>query len=173
MKKNIISILILALLVVNVVLTSIMMFSVMGSLKKTSKLIDGISGALSLEVAGTEAGTEEAAVSVAMEDIEVYKIEDQLTISLAKGEDGAAHYCLVSVSLSMNKKDPDYEKYSKTLAEQVDIIKSEIYGVIQARTIEEAESNTDLLRQEILQRIQALYGSKFIYNVVFRDIMFS
>ncbi len=174
MKKNIISILILALLIVNVVLTSIMMFSVMGTMKKSAKLIDGISSALSLEVGNNSEDTNtEEAVAVAMEDIDVYKIEDQMTISLAKGADGATHYCLVSVSLSMNKKDPDYSKYSTTLKDQVDLIKSEIYTVIQARTLEEAEGNTDLLRQEILERIQAMYGSKFIYNVVFRDIMFS
>ena len=50
MKKNMISILILALLIVNVVLTGIMMFSIMGTTKKTAKLIDGITTALSLEI---------------------------------------------------------------------------------------------------------------------------
>ena len=55
----------------------------------------------------------------------------------------------------------------------MDLIKSEIYNVIQSHPIEEAESNPELLRQEILERIQQMYGSKFVYNVVFRDIMFS
>ena len=50
MKKNLLSVIILALLVVNIVLTSIMMVSVMGTMKKSSKLIDGISSALALEV---------------------------------------------------------------------------------------------------------------------------
>lgn len=173
MKKNMISILILALLVVNVALTSVMMFSVMGTMKKTAKLIDGISSALSLEVADASAADGEETVSVAMDDIQVYQIEDAMTISLAKGADGEPHFCIVSVSLSLNKKDPDFSKYSGTVSEKEDLIKSEIFSVIQAHTIEEAESNPDMLRQEILERIQGLYGSKFIYNIVFRDIMFS
>lgn len=174
MKKNMISILILALLIVNVALTAVMMFSVMGTMKKTAKLIDGISSALSLEVADPSAvGDTAAEETVGIDAIQVYAIEDQMTISLAKGADGEAHYCLVSVSLSLNTEDPDYEKYGATVAEKEDLIKSIIFSVIQSHPIEEAESNPDMLRQEILEQIQELYGSKFIFNVVFRDIMFS
>ncbi len=174
MKKNMISILILALLIVNVALTAVMMFSVMGTMKKTAKLIDGISSALALEVGTPGDATEEAAQSVSVDDISVYQIEDSMTISLAKGADGEAHYCIVSVSLSLNTKDPDYEKYGANIGDKVDLIKSEIFSVIQSHPIEEAESNPDMLRQEILERIQSMYGgSKFVYNVVFRDIMFS
>ena len=42
MKKNLISIIILALLIVNIVLTAIMMFSVTGTATKTSALVDNI-----------------------------------------------------------------------------------------------------------------------------------
>ena len=173
MKKNMLSILILALLIVNVALTSVMMFTMMGTNKKTARLIDGISTALSLEIADpTQEGVEETS-EVAMEDIKVYQIPDQLTIGLAKGADGKAHYCVVSISLSLNTKDPDYEKYNATLGDNVDMIKDKIFQVVGSHTIEEAESNTDGLREEILEAIQQMYGSKFVYNIVFRDIMFS
>ena len=48
MKKNLVSIIILALLVVNIILTSVMLFSVTGTMKRTASLIDGIAMALSL-----------------------------------------------------------------------------------------------------------------------------
>lgn len=173
MKKNMLSVLILALLIVNVALTSIMMFTMMGTNKKTAKLIDGISTALSLEITDPSEEGAEAEAEVAMEDIKVYQIPDQLTIGLAKGADGKAHYCVVSISLSLNTKDPDYEKYNATLGDNVDMIKDKIFQVVGSHTIEEAESNTDGLREEILEAIQQMYGSKFVYNIVFRDIMFS
>ena len=50
MKKNLLSIAILALLIVNVVLTSVMLFSVNGTMKKSAALIDSISVALKLEM---------------------------------------------------------------------------------------------------------------------------
>ena len=167
------SVLILALLIVNVALTSIMMFTMMGTNKKTAKLIDGISTALSLEITDPSEEGAEAEAEVAMEDIKVYQIPDQLTIGLAKGADGKAHYCVVSISLSLNTKDPNYEKYNATLGDNVDMIKDKIFQVVGSHTIEEAESNTDGLREEILEAIQQMYGSKFVYNIVFRDIMFS
>ena len=173
MKKNMLSVLILALLIVNVALTSIMMFTMMGTNKKTAKLIDGISTALSLEITDPSEEGAEAEAEVAMEDIKVYQIPDQLTIGLAKCADGKAHYCVVSISLSLNTKDPDYEKYNATLGDNVDMIKDKIFQVVGSHTIEEAESNTDGLREEILEAIQQMYGSKFVYNIVFRDIMFS
>lgn len=173
MKKNMLSVLILALLIVNVALTSIMMFTMMGTNKKTAKLIDGISTALSLEITDPSMEGVEAEAEVAMEDIKVHQIPDQLTIGLAKGADGKSHYCIVSISLSLNTKDPDYEKYSATLADNEDMIKDKIFQVVGSHTIEEAESNTDGLREEILEAIQQMYGSKFVYNIVFRDIMFS
>ena len=172
MKRNMLSIVILALLIVNIILTSIMMFSMMGTTKKTNRLIDGISTALSLEITDPTASEAEAETEVAMEDIKIQQIEDQMTIGLAKGADGKAHQCIVSVSLSLNTKDPDYEKYNATLGEQIDMIKDKIFQVVGAHTIEEAESDTDMLRQEILDVIQEMYGSKFIYNIIFRDIMF-
>ncbi|MBP5414934.1 MAG: hypothetical protein ILN61_06805, partial [Lachnospiraceae bacterium] len=82
MKKNMLSVLILALLIVNVALTSIMMFTMMGTNKKTAKLIDGISTALSLEITDPSMEGVEAEAEVAMEDIKVHQIPDQLTIGL-------------------------------------------------------------------------------------------
>mgnify|MGYP003321054813 CR=1 FL=1 len=119
-----------------------------------------------------EAG-EEDVPAVAMEDIEIYQIPDQMTIGLAKGVDGKSHYCLMSVSLSINMKDPDYEKYNETLKTQEDIIKDLIFKTVGSHPIEEVDGNQETLRQEILEAIQKQYNSKFIYNVVFRDIMFN
>ena len=84
MKKNLISVLILALLVVNLALTAIMMFSVTSASKKTAALVDNIATALNLELT---AQTGEAGVPVVpIENIETYSLEsgDALTISLSK-----------------------------------------------------------------------------------------
>ena len=171
MKKNLVSIIILALLIVNVILTSVMLFSVTGTMKKTSKLIDGISSALALEM-GPATGEEAEEESVAMENIAVYKIEDQMTIPLLVGTDGKAHYCLVSVSVSMDTTADGYKEYGATIGEKEDLIKGEIVDVISSHTIEEAQPNADMLREEILKRVQDMYDSKFVYNIVFRDILF-
>ena len=171
MKKNLLSILILALLIVNIILTSIMMFSVVGSANKTAALVSDIAGILQLEV-GSPPGESADVVSVPISDSEVYDIEDQMTIPLQKGADGEDHFALVSVSLSMNIKDEGYKNYGATLSTKESLIKSAIIEVIGTYTIEELQADQSGLRQEILDRIQTMFDSKFIFEVSFRDIMF-
>ena len=168
MRKNMLSILILALLVVNIVLTSIMMFSVTGTAKKTSALIDDISAAINLDLKNQSAtSTSAVVVDVPIEDIQVFAIPDEMTIPLTKGADGKEHYYLVAVSLSMNTKHADFKKLSPSVTTQVDLIKGEIISVIGSHTLEEVQENPDAIRMEILQRIQTLFDSQFIFNVTF------
>ena len=170
MKKNLLSILILGLLIINVVLTSVMLFSVTGTMKKTSALIDSIAVALKLEL-NNEIEAEQAQ-NVPMEDIEVYQIEEEMMVPLAVGADGKDHFCQVSISLSMNSKADGYKDYAETVSAKEDLIKGEIVSVISSYSIEEAKADTDALRYAILERIQKMYDSEFIFNVVFREIYF-
>lgn len=168
MKKNMISILILALLIVNIVLTAIMMFSVTGTAKKTSALIDDISAAINLDLKNQSAtSTGPVKTDVSIENTEVFAIGEEMTIPLAKGADGQSHYYLVAVSLSLNTKHEDYKKLQPTVEPQVDLIKGEIISVISSHTLEEIEQDSDGIRMEILQRIQTLFDSQFIFNVTF------
>ena len=164
MKRNLLSVLILALLVVNIVLTGIMMFSVVGTSKKTAALVTDIATILQLEV-GTADG--EGKEDLNVDDIEMYNITDSMAIHLRTAEDGKDHYCIVSVALSMNKKHADYKKYSGKLAAYESLIKGEVDQVIGNYTKEEAEANKEAIADEILTRIQDLYDSTFIVDVVF------
>ena len=174
MKKNLISVIILALLIVNIVLTAIMMFSVTGASKKTAALVDNIATALNLELSsGTEgAGAEEA---VSMADTETYSFAEPMTIPLKKNEgEDKDHYCVVSITLSMNTKADGYKEYgsAESLATMEGLIKDEINSVFAHYTAEEARDNQEAIKKEIIGRIQTMFDSKFIYNVSFGDIMF-
>lgn len=166
MKKNLLSIIILALLVVNIVLSTIMMVSVTSASKKTAALVADISTIIGLEIDGVQPTLSANAVSMA--DTEVYDIAD-LTIPLKTGEDGKAHYAVGKVSLSMNTKHDDYATYgaAETFATKEGLITDIIYSVLANYTMDEAQSNSDQVKAEILQRIQELFNSDFIYGVSF------
>lgn len=172
MKKNLISIVILALLIVNIVLTAIMMFSVVGTSRKTAALVDNIATALNLELAANGNGEEDEAVSVPMADIATYDVAggEKMTIQL-KSNDDEQHFCIVSVTLSMNTKDKTYKKFGETLSERDTLIKGEIFDVFGQYTVEEAKNNQEEIKDKILERIQTMFDSEFIFNVVFNDIM--
>lgn len=170
MKKNLISILILALLVVNVALTAVMMFSVMGTAKKTGALVDSISTVLNLELEKKQEEEDTGEVSIA--DAMVHDIQEDITIPLKKSEDGKDHYCIVNVSVMMNTKHEDYATYYANIVSQESIMKSIVIDVIGSRTLEEAKADPEAMKNDILQKIQEAYDSTFIYKVVFSNILY-
>ncbi len=174
MKKNLLSLVILSLLVVNIVLTAVMLFSVLSTNKKTAAIVTDIAGILQLEL--NSGGDGAGAVSIA--DTEVYAIAEQ-TIALEKEESGTEggdtkdHFAVVSISLSINMKHEDYEAYGADVVNKEDLIKSEIISVISSYTATEARlpEVQEKMCDEILERVQNLYGSTFIYKVSFSNIM--
>lgn len=167
MKKNLLSILILALLVVNIVLTAIMMFSVTGAMKSTTALVGDIAAVLALELdlGGADANRP------SMEDTEVYDIADVLT-TLKDDGSGTVHYASVAVSLQLDSKHDDYKKYgeAETMAAKDSIIRAAIIEVISSHTLAEFQADTDGIRNEILAKLQKIYQSDFIFDVVFSDV---
>ena len=169
MKKNLISIVILALLVVNIVLSSITLLSVSGTNRKTAALVTDIAAAINLDLGG-QTEEEKQEVTVSMADVVTYDITE-LTVPLKKGEnDEKEHYAMLSVTLSMNSKDKDYKTYGDLSARE-SLIKGEINDAVSQHTADEARENSHAIEEEILQRVQAMFDSQFIYDVTFSSIL--
>ena len=73
MKKNLLSVLILVLLIVNIVLTTIMMISITGTNSKTAELVTSIATVMNLEL--YEPGGN-AATEVSLADTEAYDMSE-------------------------------------------------------------------------------------------------
>ncbi len=178
MKKNMLLVIMTALLVVNIALTAVMMFSVLSTSRKTSKLIDGISTALNLDTGAAGGKGESGEAEVPVSSTVVYNIADPMTIMLKKvpeseGGDGKEHYCVVSVSLSLNSDNPDYKSNGEgDLTNYEPLIKDAINSVISNYTLEDARNNQDQMKAEILAQVRSIFNSDFVFNVSFRDIMF-
>ena len=169
MKKNLLTIIILALLIVNIVMTAIMMFTVIPANQKTMALVGQISGAIKLDTAGTAAGDGTAAEStaaVSLADSETYSIADQQTFQLKKGADGKDHYVVAKVAILMNKKDDGYATYGADIATKEPLILNALSETVGGYTYEDIEALGQTgLQDASLEKIQALFGSKFIYQV--------
>ena len=72
----------------------------------------------------------------------------------------------------MNKKNADYKTYSADLVNKEDLIKGEITEAFSQYTMEEASENPQAVKDEILSRIQALYGSDFIFDVTLSNPLY-
>ena len=105
-----------------------------------------------------------------MADVVTYTIAD-MTIPLKKGEDGESHFAMLSVTLSMNSKNKDYKKYGD-LTTREDLIKGEIIEAVGQYTLEEVNADPQILKDNILGRIQGLFDSDFIFDVTLSSSLY-
>ncbi len=168
MKKNLMTVLILALVIVNIVLTAITMFSVTSTNSKTAELVGNIATVLDLELAPPG---QEAAPPVSLADTEVFDL-GSMTMLLKTGENGAQKYLQCSISLSVNTKHDDYKAYgsAEKLTANASLIKDAISTVVGTYTEDDCINNRDALKADILKAIQDLYGSDFVYQVAISDV---
>lgn len=170
MKKNLLSILILALVLVNLVLNIVMIFSVLPAANKTNKMVTQICSILDIELAADE----EESTKVSMDKLEVYELSEgaTMTMNFKGGEDGKAHYLVTSVSISMNTENEGYKKYGETISAKESIIKGEINNVVSSYTMEEYQVDAAGIREEIVKNLQEMFDSDFIVDVTFSDVIY-
>lgn len=172
MKKNLMSVLILALLVVNIVLTSVLMFSVIGTNKKTNELVSNIATVMNLEL--TVPGEEEE-IQVSMKDTVVYNFNGAMTIPLMadpSSENGKQSYIRFEAALSMDSKNKDYKAYGEEIDTRASLIKDAITSVVSTHTERECREDPEGLKKEILKAVQDLFQSDFIYQVALSEIQY-
>lgn len=164
MKKNLLSVLVLALVLVNVILSAVMMFSVLSTNRKTAALVNSVTSILSLELdqPGTEAEKE-----VPMSDLAFWSVDGKMTIPLVS-DDGKNHYIVFDeVAFSMNTKEKGYKTYGEDVTAGVyaSVIKDAITSTVNQYTVEECTNNFDAIKDEILESVKALFDKDFIYSV--------
>lgn len=162
MKKNLMSVLILALLIVNLILTAILTITILPQTKKSNELINQVCSAINLELQSGEATD---VSSIPMDDIEVYPLTDTITVNLKNGTDGAEHYAVITASVSMNTKNEDYGTYGAELSTKESLIKNEINSVVGKYTMEELKTKQQDIEKEVLLDLQKMFDSDFIVDV--------
>lgn len=164
MKKNLITVITLALVVMNLVLTVILTITILPETKKANELITKVCSAIDLDL---ESGSATSSANIPIDQIDVYDIEDQQTINLKSSGDGKEHFAVITVSISMDKKNKDYKDLQPEVENKVELIKGEINNIVSQYTIDEIKNNQSAVQNEILKDLQKIFGSDFIVAVGF------
>ena len=167
MKKNLISVLILALVLANLILTGILAFSIIPQTKKSNELINRVCSAIDLEL---ESG---ANISVPIENIELYNITEEFTCNLADSGDGKDHFALFTVGFSINTESKEYNKGEgvTNLDAKVTIVRDQINSIVSRYTLEELKADGNYaVKQDILKAMQEIFGAEFIVGVSFSSV---
>lgn len=167
MKKNILTIVIIALALINLTLTAVLVFVVVPTSSRTNNLIQKVVNVLDLELE-----SKEAEEKISIDDIQTYTIEDRLTITLkADRGDTSQHYAALNVSLAMNKKSPDYSRLESKVADNENFIKEIITEEFVKYTRSNVDENKEVIKTAILTRIAEHFDSNFIISVTFGNII--
>lgn len=164
MKKNLITVITLALVVVNLVLTVILTITILPETQKANELITKVCSAIDLDL---ESGSATSNANIPIDQIEVYNIDDEQTINLKQDGDGKDHFAMLTVSISMDTKNSDYKDLKPQVEEKVNLIKGDINNIISQYTIDEIKNNQSAVQDEILKDLQKMFGSDFIVAVGF------
>lgn len=169
MKKNLMSVLILALVLVNLVLTAILTITILPQTKKSNELINQVCSAINLEL---QSGEVSDVSQVPVDQLATYSLPNEFMVNLKDNGDGKQHIAQLSVSVYMDKENKDYKTYGteEKLAEHQTLIENEINQTVNEYTIEDMTNNQQGVQDEITRRLQKLYNSDFIVGVGFTKI---
>ncbi len=169
MKRNILTIIILALGILNMILTAVIVFAVVPTTMRTNNLISKVASTIDLELEGLPRND---ADQVDIADIEVYQMDD-LTISLKPEEnDTKNHYALIeNVSLSINTKSEDYKTLQPTIETNKGYITEIITDEFSKYTVKNIKENKEIIKEEILKKIQEYFKSDFIISISVGNIV--
>jgi flagellar FliL protein len=166
MKKNILTIIILALALINVVLSAVIIFVIVPTSNKTNNLVTKVASIIDLELESPDKQDTEISVS----DITTYSVQDKLQINLAKSDD-IEHYAVLNVSLTINQKNKDAADLTPKITDLENDIKEIVTEEFQKYTIDQVNQNKSAIKEHVLTRIQELFKSDFIINVSFGNLI--
>lgn len=171
MKKNIFSVIIAALTVINVVLTAIMFFVMLPTFQKTNNLITQVASVLNLELDAGESSADEEYTIADTEEVPV-AFEEQQTLNLNPGEDEKLHYAMLDgYTLTLNKKSKDYKKLGDTVKKNQTKFTNIIRQVIQSHSVDDISE--EVVKKEALDKIQELLDSKVVVEVSVSNFMYN
>lgn len=169
MKKNILTIIILAAVLVNLTLSAVMLFVYLPNAQKMNNLITKICQVIELELESPLPKEEKP--TVLAKDLDSYVIASDMVISLAKGEDGRASYATVNASLVLNTKAEDYAVISALIPKQNARIKEIIQDELGKLTKETFQDSKETVKKRILEILQEEFTTECIYRLDFDNYL--
>lgn len=169
MKKNLMSVLIMALVFINVVLSAVVMMTLVPSAKKSNQLIEEVCNAIELEL---NSGKVYNANSIPIDQTDVINLtgDTEQTFTL-KGtdENGKRHYVVTEVSITLNKADDDYAEMSALIPGREKLLSQIISNTFLKYTLDEITTpeGQESVRDDMLFEMQDLFDSDFIVAVNF------
>lgn len=107
-------------------------------------------------------------------DSRLINLTSPMTINLLPSPDGTPHAININISVAVDTTDPADAELIERIAASEAIIRDAVIFVVSNKRIDQVagSANQDILREEILMRLQAEFRTNIIHNVRIWDIYF-
>lgn len=172
MKKSMLNIITLALVLINLVLTVVLTFSLVSTNTKTNNLISKVAQIIDLDAGGVLSSNTQGSNSVAVDDIQYIDAMsgDSNSIIVSFPDGGKAHHVILKVTLGLNKKSKDYETKATSINNGMKLIVSQITTEALKYTYESISANKTKIEQNLLIALQDQFETETIYSVIVSEI---
>ncbi len=172
MKKEL-NVIILALVLVNLVLTVILTFSLVSTNKKTNSLINKVAQIIDLDVAGgvsnNNSSTGSGIENVSYIDI---KNNDSTDIIVSYVDNGKTRYAVLSVSVGLNSKAKDYSTVSTSVDNGMKVLVNKITNEANKYTYSTISANKSTMETDLLKEFQQeLFKTETIQSVLINIVV--
>lgn len=162
MKKNILTIIIMAISLINTALIAVLIFSIVPAANRTTNFVNKIASIVDLELESPNPEDE-----ITVEDITNYPFTEAIVSGL-KSDDGKDHYLTVNITLQENMKNKDYTALSEKVKDNESALSEIIENEFSKYTRQDLEDETikNKVKADLLTKIQEYFDSDFIINVI-------
>ena len=171
MKKSMLNVIILALVLVNLVLTVILTFSLVSTNKKTNSLINKVAQIIDLDAGGVSnnnSSTGSGIENVSYIDI---KNNDSTDIIVSYVDNGKTRYAVLSVSVGLNSKAKDYSTVSTSVDNGMKVLVNKITNEANKYTYSTISANKSTMETDLLKEFQELFKTETIQSVLINIVV--
>jgi CCR4-NOT transcriptional regulation complex NOT5 subunit len=172
MKKSMLNVITLALVLINLILTVLLTFSLVSTNNKTNNLISKVSQIIDLDVEGVTPSTS-TSTGTNITDTTYIDVSsnDSTDITVSYTDSGKTHYVVLNVSLGLNTKARDYETKRASIENNMRVIVSQINTEALKYSYNQVTTNKAAIEENLLTYLQDLFETDMITSVTLTKIV--
>ena len=128
MKKSMLNVITLALVLINLILTVLLTFSLVSTNNKTNNLITKVAQIIDLDIGETTVKDDTTSAGANIADIAYVDVKnnDSTDITVSYTDGGKTHYAVLNVTVGFNTKAKDYEEKKSSLENSMKVVVSQV-----------------------------------------------
>ncbi len=168
MKKSMLNVITLALVLVNLILTVLLTFSLVSTNKKTNSLITKVAEIIDLDAGGGLTNNTSGSGSVGIEDIKYVDVKnnDSTDIIVSFVDNGKTRYAVLTVSIGLNSKAKDYSTVSTSIDNGMKVIVNKVTNEANKYTYSTISASKATIEADLLKELQELFKTETIESVL-------